>query len=518
MKTKDIKKFHFRSIFFAVFFLTSSIWLLNPGYGSNNFIDSSTKEENSIIVSISIDNDTDFSLQAGNHGWTGNGTQSNPFIIKDLFFNDSLSNQPLISIQNTKSFFKLENISLLGGSYGILLTNVTNALIINCSIGYTGEEPIYLYETENIAIKNSHIFNSGQISFNILIDYSSNILIENNTISNSNFDGIKFRGSGSSQIINNTVQNSKSNGIVFGGTQNMSIIDNIIKENGGYGVSVESNIINLDFIHNLIYNNAESGASVYAQNSSIMKNTFYNNSFYGLAIAKDSLNSSIIENNFIANDEKNPGPYQISDVTNSSQYRSNYYSDYTGPDVDNDGIVDTPFQIIENGPFFDQYPKTTAYLTPRIHILTKPNIYSLFEKREFSGTLTIAWGKSSDTFNHSISYTLYISNDNKTWNELAENINSTSFLLDTTKLTDYKDYYIKIVATDSVIFSNFEFADSYFRVNNQPPSDNSTSTTSNTSGESQSNSKASNDAFTFFLTLSCLSIMSLFIIRNRPKK
>lgn len=506
-----------------IFVLMTLSWILIPGYGTTTNQENLTTKDNSVLVSISIDNDTDFKIQAGIHGWSGNGSQSNPFVIKNLLFNNSVSNQPLIGIQNTRSFFNLANISLFGGSNGLFLSNVSNAVIENVSIGYSKQDPVYLIQAENIIIKDSYIFNSGLLSYNLLVDYSSNIVVENNTIFNSDLDGVKFRDSGSSLISGNTIQDALSNGIAFGNTENMSLVNNIIKENYR-GVSIEVNQIQFNFTNNLIYNNAECGANIYGKNTSIMKNTFYNNTMCGLSVIKDTVNTTVLENNFIDNNNAVPFAIQILDASSSSKYDYNYYSDYAGSDNNNNGIVDVPYDVAGDNIIIDPHPRTMVYLTSRIHILTKPVIFPLLESSPYSGTIKITWGLSSDTFNHTVSYAIFYSNDNKsTWNLLAENINSSSYMLDTTKLEDQKDYFIKINVKDKMGFSRETILGNNIFIDNQESTNQSTTdTSSKTTNDAQSttntSSKTTNDAFTIYVTLTFLLLAGLFIIRNKNKK
>ena len=81
-------------------------------------------------TSISIENNTDFSIQAQNEGWDGNGSSTDPYVIEGLEISDL--SEVLISIKNTNVHFKIGN-NLLDGklqtSIGINLRNVTNGMI-----------------------------------------------------------------------------------------------------------------------------------------------------------------------------------------------------------------------------------------------------------------------------------------------------------------------------------------------------------------------------------------------------
>ena len=78
--------------------------------------------------------------------------------------------------------------------------------------------------------------------------------------------------------------------------------------------------------------------------NNVVGNTFINNC---KAISLESGNNTFFRNNFVDNDEtvkifKNGG-----DVTSNS-FTGNYWSGYTGTDVDDDGVGDTPYAVYES--------------------------------------------------------------------------------------------------------------------------------------------------------------------------
>lgn len=524
MKAIQSHIFQIKYLIVLAILLINTNYIIIPGFTCTNDLTSIQRENNSILLSISINNNTDFSLQAGSHGWPGNGSQSDPYIIKNLFFNNSLSNQPLIQIQNTNSYFTLENISLIGGSYGILLNNVSNAIIKNVSVYKSNSNLIYLNNNENITIKDSNFSNGGNIQVNLLIDLSKDILIENNTISNSDFVGLKFRDSNSSTVIHNTIKNNKNSGIVLGHTQNILINDNTIKDNQANGISVEQSK-NTNVTNNLVYNHPQPGILILANNTLISNNTVYNTLLWGLGIDVPSYNSVISHNNFIDNNNGSAMGPQVSDVSSNNTYLDNYFSEFTGPDVNNDGIVDSPYVINAEKSTIDEHPKTSVYLNSKIHILTKPNFIPFSGTSPYSDLLNITWGIASDTFNHLITYSVYIrTNDTPTWQMLADNISSTIYQLNTTKLMNYDMYLLKIVSNDNQGSINFRISD-FFGIYNDQSSETSqiTDTNGNTNTENtnsgNTNSKTADFGFTIYTVLGLLILTGLlFSKKNRPNK
>ncbi len=100
---------------------------------------------------ISIFGDYNLSIA----GWSGSGTESDPYIIENLEIDNTVGNS--ISITDTTLYFEIRNCLLRGYSYqysGIRFYNVTNALVDNCTIDdkYYG---IYTEITRNCTITNN---------------------------------------------------------------------------------------------------------------------------------------------------------------------------------------------------------------------------------------------------------------------------------------------------------------------------------------------------------------------------
>ena len=94
---------------------------------------------------ISIDGNGAFHSLAQNDSWPGDGSLGSPYIITELNITNSTGSSafPLVEIRNTDLHFNLSFCIFEGGSYGLFLSNVTNALIqnntIRNSLGVFGE-------------------------------------------------------------------------------------------------------------------------------------------------------------------------------------------------------------------------------------------------------------------------------------------------------------------------------------------------------------------------------------------
>ena len=108
--------------------------------------------------SVAILSDADFVLQ----NWPGNGTKSQPYLISNLRFS-STEDWP-IKIYNTRAYFLVSNCvvessEMYPAAYdgkGIILNNVTNGIIVNCSIS-NKNAGVYISDANNTIVRNNLI-------------------------------------------------------------------------------------------------------------------------------------------------------------------------------------------------------------------------------------------------------------------------------------------------------------------------------------------------------------------------
>lgn len=228
---------------------------------------------------------------------------------------------------------------------------------------------IYLAESANCVVSKNKIRASQTTETRsgngIHLWYCKNIKIEDNQISGHR-DGIYFEFVEKSEIKNNLSENNIRYGLHFMYSDSCSYTNNTFKENGaGVAVMYTKYVI---MTHNHFEKNW--GAASYGillkdiTDSEITNNTFYKNSS---AIYIEGSNRIIVTNNdFIENGwairlmansmdnlfEKNNFLRNSFDVaTNSSQnynlFNYNYWSDYSGYDLDRNNIGDVPYRPVK---------------------------------------------------------------------------------------------------------------------------------------------------------------------------
>jgi parallel beta-helix repeat protein len=249
-------------------------------------------------------------------------------------------------------------------------------VIINKSITLVGENRdftiingnetsnVVSIRADNVTVQGFTIMKSGPIHYGgILVESSylgssiiNNKIIENfygislfsgnnevygNLISNNAY-GIRFVSCSSNIVSDNTIISSNYDGIYLLTSFNNFISYNVILSNNLAGVSLYDSKGNVIYGNN-VSSNLLYGISLYSSSDNIISaNTIENNPSSGISLASKSNNNIFCHNNF-----NNKVQVWSEDSTNfwSFDGEGNYWSNYSGKDLDRDGIGDTPYVI-----------------------------------------------------------------------------------------------------------------------------------------------------------------------------
>ncbi|QEE16739.1 NosD domain-containing protein [Promethearchaeum syntrophicum] len=200
-------------------------------------------------------------------------------------------------------------------------------------------------------ISNNICFNNTQDG--IYLEYVYNSTISNNQVINSSQDGIGCYYSQNNNIFENEVINTTNAGIYLEYANHTKIVYNIIELNGE-GISLyDTHHVSIE--NNEITSNVRNGIDFeIANDTKITGNIISLNSQTGILIDTDSYENIIFRNIFIQN------TVHAEDNGFSNQWYNqnigNYWDNYTGSDLDDDGIGDTSHSILGSANNFDLYP------------------------------------------------------------------------------------------------------------------------------------------------------------------
>ena len=324
--------------------------------------------------------------------------------------NQNLSNATVgISIGFSSDNIISNNTCMNNDRYGIFLigSSLNNVIIDNiCNLNVVG---MYLYYgcTHNLIMNNSCDMNKES---GILIEYPGFQRIENNSFNMNGEDGISLHGGVHSVIKNNQCNSNGENGIYSTSKHSVFSHNQISQNNHGLHLQHgQNNLIsnNICFLNNygiflylckmnIIENNTcsfsiEDGMYLYGSGNNLLcNNTADSNAKYGIYLVYRSYENTLYHNKLL-----NQGAgFQACDggsnnIWNTSTF-GNYWSDWTIPDNDGNGIVDIPYEI--PGAEKDFYPLVSPIVEKPPHANAGSDIsINQHEIIQLNGTLSSAF-------------------------------------------------------------------------------------------------------------------------------
>jgi len=323
----------------------------------------------------------------------GNGSKTNPYIIDDITI-DGQNSGTCIEIKNSNKYFIIRNCTIYNSGAeshpyygaGIRFNNVSNGKIFNNEITNNRGMGIHLYfDIENITVANNTVNNNdyGGIKsrsgialnvYNNCVNYNGwqgIYLVVNNSIISKNkaigniHEGFVLAESYYNNISRNIIADNGYElpttsyaGIYLGSSCNNTFFQNRITNSTREGIHVRWSQYN-KFLRNIVKNNAEYGIKIYgsninSRNNVIINNTIEKNGEIGLSIAGDADWNLVYNNKFSLNN------INAEDSANNNRWDNgslgNYWDDYGGSDLDDDGIGDIPYDVPPVGGSVDNYP------------------------------------------------------------------------------------------------------------------------------------------------------------------
>jgi len=199
--------------------------------------------------------------------------------------------------------------------------------------------------------------------------------------------------------------------------KNSSITGNRIERGGGMMLNVGTNCI---ISHNIINDSTGWGLYIYfSTGNEIKENVISRSASYGITL--ESCLSNVIERNKLTGNNGCTSTYDISHVQAFDDQLNlwnstlgNYWSDWTTPDTNRDGIVDLPYPLAGSGYSVDRLPLVLTALDKPIVEILYPRDQDLLNNSE----VEVVW--TGEDLNGSLAY-YWIMLDSGTWENASGN-------------------------------------------------------------------------------------------------
>jgi len=309
----------------------------------------------------------EFSL--ANHG--GSSIQYNRIINSTIYSNDDCGirisgggsrNMNHITISGCICYDNLNcGIYIVSGDF-------SNSIIVNTVCYNNSQDGLYMESVEHNTVSNFVSYNNSDCGLEIRYSNNQNF-IDCSLYNNDNY-GLWYFTLNNFEIRNSIIQNNKD-GVLVDTSYNGDIFNCSTNVNNWSGIILDSSYDII--VENCTTNDNYNGINIVdndAYDNTIRNNTVVNNTNYGVhTILSDD---NLIYNNYLDNDNNSfellPGTgniWNISKVAGTNiiggpYLGGNYWSDFDESiegafDADSDGIVDSPYTILEGGSM-DYYP------------------------------------------------------------------------------------------------------------------------------------------------------------------
>ena len=253
--------------------------------------------------------------------------------------------QAAILLDKSKKFLIEDNI-MDQVCFGVLLRKGRDGIIKNNKISsnatqqYNSGNAIHLWSCKNIKIIGNEAANCRD---GIYIQFSSKSYIEGNYCYKNLRYGLHFMFSDDNEYYRNKFsENGAGAAVMF--SKRVKMVENTFQDNWGpssYGLLLKE-LYDSELVDNTFYRNT---IGINGENCTRMKyneNNFTENG-WGIRIRGGCYQNDFWDNNFF----NNTFDVAYDNNVNDNKFRSNYWSDYTGYDLNKDGVGDVPYRPVK---------------------------------------------------------------------------------------------------------------------------------------------------------------------------
>ncbi|MCP5063204.1 MAG: nitrous oxide reductase family maturation protein NosD [Ignavibacteriae bacterium] len=300
-------------------------------------------QDKGYIIDVSADSVCIIGLTLNNVGvsYTKDYAAIHTFRISNFWFEKITFNNPYFAFHIEKS------------KNGTIKGNVING---NAVLEHNSGNGVHLWHSSNIQVLNNKIY---QMRDGIYFEFVKHSKVIGNVSKRNVRYGLHFMFSNDDEYKDNLFENNGA-GVAVMFSKKIFMRNNIFKLNWGtasYGLLLkeiyDADIFNNSFIQNTIGVNAEGSNRVNFEN-----NNFINNG-WAIKFLGACYGNKLLHNNFM----HNAFDVSYSGRINGNLFDNNYWSEYSGYDLDKDNIGDVPFRPVKLFSYIvNQTPETIVLL------------------------------------------------------------------------------------------------------------------------------------------------------------